>query len=237
MKSLLELERIGKSYRRGARVALEGVSMDIDAGEMVIVWGERHSGRTTLLRIAAGVEPPDTGVVRFEGRELSERRGEMLGSRIGFCRGEFHAYRGPTVLDQLVTSQFASRVAPSEALARAWRALERVGGEQCAALATNDLKIEETVRVSIARALCSAPRLVVVDEPTIGLDSLKRDEILELLRSLADEGIAVLASAGDGTGLLGADRVLSLGKGKLHGAATPSFASVTDLDRRRQTRS
>jgi ABC-type sugar transport system ATPase subunit len=234
--SLLQLERVGKSYGHGSGVALTEVSLAIDAGEMVVVWGERRSGRSTLLRIAAGVEAPDTGVVRFDGRALSER-GEMIGKGISYCRKEFRRTRGQTVLDQLVVSQFATNVPQPTALTRAWKSLERVGAEQCAGLAMSDLKIEETVRVAIARALCSAPRLLVIDEPTIGVDSLKRDDVLKLLRSLADEGIAILASAGDGTELLGAHRVLSLGKGKLHGELTPSaFAPVSDLDQHRQAR-
>lgn len=236
MTMLLELEHVGKSYSRGSRVALDDVSLVIDAGEMVTVWGERRSGRSTLLRIAAGIEAPDTGVVRFAGRDATERGGVMFGGGVSYCRREFRLYRGPTVLDQLMASQLARRVSQSAALTHAWRALERVDAGWCATLIATELKIEETVRVAVARALTSDPRLIVVDEPTIGVDSLKRDNILELLRTLADNGIAILASAGDGTELLGADRVLSLSKGKLHGELTPSLASVNDLSLRRQAR-
>ena len=79
--TLLELEHVSKRYRRGEHVALDDVSLVIDAGEMVMVWGERRSGRSTLLRIAAGIETPDAGVVRFAGGDLAERRGEVLGGR------------------------------------------------------------------------------------------------------------------------------------------------------------
>ncbi len=234
--TLLELEDVGKSYDRGARVALDNLSLVIDAGEMVVVLGERQSGRSTLMRIAAGVEAPTVGVVRFDGCDLAERGGEMLGGGISFCRREFRPDRGLTVLDQLMASQFARRVPRPIALTGAWKALERVDAVSCARLLAGELKIEETVRVALARALTSEPRLLVVDELTIGVESLKRDDILKLLRSLADDGIAILASTGDGTGLLGADRVLSLGKGKLFGELTPDLAPVTDLVRRRQAR-
>lgn len=114
--------------------------------------------------------------------------------------------------------------------------LERVGASWCAALAASELKTEEIVRVALARALTSDPRLLVIDEPTIGVDLLKRDDILKLLSSLANDGIAILASTGEGTGLLGADRVLSLSKGKLNGELTPDLASVSDLGHRRRAR-
>jgi ABC-type sugar transport system ATPase subunit len=234
--TLLELEHVGKSYSRGSRVALDDLSLVVDAGEMVVVWGERQSGRSTLLRIAAGVETPSTGMVRFDGRDLAARGGEMLGGGISYCRRGFLLYRGPTVIDQLMASQFARRVPQSMALPRAWKALERVNAAGCASQMTTELKIEETVRVALARALTADPRLLVVDEPTIGVDPPGRDHILRLLRSLADDGIAILASAGDGPGLLGADRVLSLRKGKLHGELTPDLAPVTELARHRQAR-
>jgi ABC-type sugar transport system ATPase subunit len=234
--TLLELEHVAKSYGRGSRVALADVSLAIDAGEMVVVLGERQSGRSTLMRVAAGIEKPDTGMVRFEGRDLAERRGEALGGGISYCRRTFRLDWGRTVLEQLVASQLARRVPQSTAQTHAWRALERVDAVGCAPLVATELKVEEKVRVAVARALTAAPRLLVIDEPTIGADFLRRDDILKLLRSLADEGIAILHSTGDGTGLLGADRALSLGKGVLSGELTPDLAPVSDLARRRLAR-
>ena len=126
--SLLELEHVAKGYGRGSRVVLEDVSLAIDAGEMVVVWGERQSGRSTLMRIAAGIEAPDTGVVRFDGQRPGRaRHGETLGGGIGYCRKAFRRDWGLTVLDQLVASQLARWVPRSKAQTHAWRALERVG--------------------------------------------------------------------------------------------------------------
>jgi len=231
---LIELERVGKSYNRGSRVALDDVSMEIHAGEMVVVWGERRSGRSTLLRIAAGIEAPDTGTVRFDGDCLTARHRRLLGNGIGYCRLEFRRNRGPTVLDQLIVGQLGRRVPQATALTKAWDALERVQARGCADLEAIDLKPDETVRVAIARTLTCKPRMLIIDEPTLGVDVVKRDAILKLLRSLADDGIAVLSSTGDGRGFLGADRVLALEEGKLDGDLTPRLAQVTDLNRRRQ---
>ncbi len=233
---LLELEHVAKSYRRGSGVALVDASLRVDAGEMLVVWGERQSGRSTLMRIAAGLEAPDRGVVRFEGRDLAARRGERLGGGISYCRRAFRRDWGQTVHDQLVAGQLARRVEQSTAQTHAWRALERVGALRCAGLVVSELKVEETVRVALARALTADPRLLVIDEPTIGVDSSKRDDILRLLRSLADEGIAILQSTGDGTGLLGADRALTLGDGRLNGELVPYLAPVSDLTSHRLAR-
>jgi ABC-type sugar transport system ATPase subunit len=227
--TLLELDGVGKICRRGSRVVLDDVSLEVDCGEMVVVWGERQSGRSTLLRIAAAIETPDRGVVRFDGHELAQRGGRLLGEEIGYCRRVFRRDRGRMVLAQLVGGSLARRVPQSVALANAWKALERAGAESCAKRAVSELKVAETVRVAIARALTAHPRLIVIDEPTIGVDPLDRDGILELLRSLADQGIAILASTGEGTGMLGAHRVLALEKGRVHGQLAPKLASVTDL--------
>jgi ABC-type sugar transport system ATPase subunit len=230
--SLLELRRVSKRYGRGARerTALKDVSLEINAGELVSVWGRRRSGRSTLLRVAAGVEPADAGSVRFDGRELSGRRGEMLGAGIGYCRTTFHASEGEVVLDHVLVGQYARSVSPPLACARARTALERTGVERCAAQRPGELDCEEAVRVAIARAIALQPRLLLIDEPTIGVDVLARDGILLLLQSLAGEGIAVLTTTGESTGLSGA-RALSLSDGELHGAPPRELATVVTLRR------
>jgi ABC-type sugar transport system ATPase subunit len=234
-KILLELQNVSK--RRGERVALDDVSLVIDAGEMVTVWGERRSGRSTLLRVACGIEAPDTGIVRFAGRDLASSYEEMLGDGISYCRRAFRASAGRNIVDQLAAGQYARGTPRSTARACAWKALERVAAKECATRTSEELNGEELVRVSIARALVGEPRLLVIDEPTIGVDLVARDAILVLLRSIAEEGIAVLTSTDDeGTGFLGADRVLSLRKGKLRGETVPELAPVADLGRHRQAR-
>jgi energy-coupling factor transporter ATP-binding protein EcfA2 len=89
-----------------------------------------------------------------------------------------------------------------------------------------DLDAGEAVRVSIACVLVLEPRVLVIDEPTKGVDLLERDEIVLLLRSLADEGIAVLVSDGDGSGLSDADRALTLAAGELRGRRSPQAEGV-----------
>jgi ABC-type multidrug transport system ATPase subunit len=230
--SVLELEHVSKCYGRlGERVALRDVSLQIEAGEMVAVWGMRRSGRSTLLRVAAGVEAPDTGLVRFEGRDLRAERGERLGDGVGYCHARFAPGEGQTVLDQLLIGLLARGVPLSRAASRARAALERVEMGSCATLRPRELDCAEAVRAGIARTLAFAPRLLLIDEPTIGVDLLARDGILGLLQSLTQEGTAILASTGETSGLSGA-RALTLSEGELHGRQAREPATVVPLRRR-----
>jgi ABC-type multidrug transport system ATPase subunit len=228
--TLLALDRVSKHYGEGAarRTALHEVSLEVEVGELVVVRGLRRSGRSTLLRVAAGVEIPDAGIVRFEGRPL-QARGGGLEPQLCYCRKDFPPAGGRYVYDQLLTSQLARGVRCTRAGARVSAALMRVGAPNCAHLRPTELDGAEAMRVALARALTRDPKVIVVDEPTIGTDLLVRDQLMQLLRSLADAGIAILASAADPTGLAGADRALSLGEGELHGNVTPDSATVAPL--------
>ncbi|HEY7892326.1 MAG TPA: ATP-binding cassette domain-containing protein [Solirubrobacteraceae bacterium] len=231
--SLLELEAVGKRYGGPPRerVVLSEVTLELEAGELVVVWGLKGSGRSTLLRVAAGIEAPDSGTVRFEGRDLAEHGEDLLGGGVGYCERTFRYAEGEGVLEQVTVGLLARGVRPRDARARAQRALARAGAEQTAAQRLAALDEGESVRVAIARTLVLEPALLVVDEPTRGVDLLERDGILALLRSLAGEGIAVLASTAESTGLAGADRGLVISEGELRGTPPAELATVLELRR------
>jgi ABC-type sugar transport system ATPase subunit len=235
--SLLELERVGKRYRDAdlERAVLRDVSLELETGELAVVWGLRGSGRSTLLRVAAGIEAPETGVVRFEGRDLHGHAEETLGAGIGFCERTLAGNGARPVLEVLMVVLLARGVPQPQARSRAREALERTGAAGCAQQLVSRLDTAETVRVAIARVLALAPRLIVIDEPIAGVDLLQRDGILALLSSLARDGVAVLASAGESTALSGADRAFSLSEGELSGAPARELAPVLPL-RRAQAR-
>lgn len=231
--SLLELEHVSKRYGRGLneRAVLRDASLEVEAGELVAVWGRRRSGRSTLLRVAGGVETPDSGIVRLEGQDLSGRGCQLLGGAIGYCRKTFRPNEGQVVLDHIIVGQLARGVAPSVATDRAWEALERTDAGSSAKLKPSELDSGEALRVAIARALALQPRLLLIDEPTVGVDLLARDAILRLLHSLTDDGMAVLMSTGETTSLSGA-RPLSISDGEIHGRPTRELAPVLTLRRR-----
>jgi ABC-type lipoprotein export system ATPase subunit len=231
--SLLALEGVGKRYRDRARehVALREVSLALEAGELAVVWGMRRSGRSTLLRVAAGIEQPDDGVVRFEGKDLSKHGEELLGSSIGFCQKRLRGEEGRGVLGQVMVGLLVRGASAAEARRRAHAALERTGAAGCSGLGLAELNGADAIRVALARTLALEPKLLVVDEPTKGVDLLARDQILLLLRSLADDGVTVLMSADESTALSGADRALSLSDGELRGTPARELAPVVELRR------
>jgi ABC-type multidrug transport system ATPase subunit len=230
--SLLALEHVGRRSGDGAqsRITLRDVSFEIEPGQLVAVWGRRRSGRSTLLRVAAGIERPDTGSVRLEGQDIYQLATRGL-ENIAYCLTSSRLSEGRPILDQMLLGQLSRGVKAATARERASEALRRVGAERLIALRPGDLDPAERVRVAIARALVRSPQVLVIDEPTLGIDLLARDGILTLLRSIADDGIAVLTSTADTAGLENADRALALSDGELNGSAVPDTAEVVPLRR------
>jgi ABC-type lipoprotein export system ATPase subunit len=230
--SLLELQGVCKRSTRGERnrLVLEDATLRIDAGELVAVWGLRGSGRTTLLRVATGIDAPDAGTVRFNGRDLAAHGDRILGREIGYCQSSFRGAPGEAAIEEVIVGLLVNGVTPSDARARAHEALARVDGGSLGARRLSELDSDERVRLAIAHALALEPRLLVIDEPVAGVELHQRDAILLLLRSLADEDhIAVLMSVGDLTGLSGADQAFTIGDGELRGSPKPELAPVLEL--------
>jgi ABC-type lipoprotein export system ATPase subunit len=237
---LLALDRVSKRFRRGGRggfeqPALQEVQLELAPGELVAVWGRRRSGRTTLLQVAAGIERPSAGSVRFGGVDLARR--PMLGRRDGIAYASTHFSRviGETVLDQVTAPLLGGGMSVSAAQAPAFDALRRTDALACAPLDIDALDHDELIRVALARALATAPRLLLVDEPTQELRLARaRDRTLELLRSLARrDGVAVLMTAAEAGDLAGADRALTIDQGELRGVTRAPVGEVVELRRPR----
>jgi ABC-type lipoprotein export system ATPase subunit len=232
--SLLALEHVSKRYRESQRerVVLSGVSLELSAAELVVVYGLRRSGRSTLLRIAAGIERPDSGTVHFDGRDLAGAGESVLGEGIGYVHRGLRAAEEQGVLEQVAAPLLARGVSVEQGREAARSSLSRTGAQDCAAARVSELGAGERVRVALARALCLSPALLVIDEPAGAVELTERDGILALLRTLAREGVAVLASTGEASELAGAHRALTLGEGALRGPAVPELAPVVALRRR-----
>lgn len=222
MPLLLHLDSVTYRIARGEHgrelVALRDVSLSIRPGELVGVWGPRRSGRTTLMMVAAGMRQPTEGTVHFDGVDLA--RVEMLGTRggIGFCDREFDPVIAETVIEHVTAPLLSEDVRYSAAEDAAYRQLERVEAAEFAHMKPAELDAAGILRVAVARATVTRPRLLIVDEPTTGVRASEERPLLRLLHSFArDEGVAVLLTADDAAALAGVDRALSLNSGVLRG--------------------
>ncbi len=182
------------------------------------VVGSRAEGKTTLLEVAAGIQPPDDGQVWLGEVELTslseESRAELLGRDIRWVHREGTGVRFD-VLDH-VGLPLAVGHGSSEAETLALHALERVGATDCAGLRWEDLSNWERLLVAFARGIVGEPKLLVIDDVMIGLGMRRTREAGELLCSLAAElGCGVLMSASDLEATLFADRVLYFERGGL----------------------
>lgn len=234
--SLLLLDRVTKTYVRGRRevTVLRDLSLEVAAGEMVGVWGHRFSGRTTLLRIAAGLEPPDDGRVLFDGVDVVDHVEGELRRRIAYCHTSFAPAHAELVVEHVAVPLLAVGTRIDRACTRAQAMLDRVGAGACAEMRPHELAQGELVRVVLARALLQQPQLLLIDEPASGVDLLERDDLLTTLRVIAkDEDVAVLLTASEEAGLSGAERALALSDGRLSGDAMPHSADVVQLRRPR----
>jgi ABC-type lipoprotein export system ATPase subunit len=231
--TLLALEQVSKRHRSGRReqIVLSGIDLQVRSGELVVVYGQRRSGRTTLLRVAAGLQRPDRGCVRFEGMDVWRGRASVLGEGIGYVRKTLRASEEPGVLEQVMAALLTRGTSVGDARQAARAALARAGAEGCAAAAVDELSGGESVRVALARALSLQPALIVVDEPAAAVGLSERDGLLAQLRALAGAGTAVLMSSGEPSELAGAHRGLTLAGGELRGEVAPELAPVVALRR------
>jgi len=223
----------GVSVRHPTATALADVSLEVLAGELVIVWGPARSGRTTLLEVAAGLRAPDSGTVAFDSCEPRA----SLGRHNGFAvmPKDSEALLGH---DKLVIDQVAY---PALRIMSRWRAqtaadaaLRRCGVEELGQTPMRELSHAERVRVLLARALVREPRLVMMDEPTAGLSHPECERFLDLVQSLVRDGIAVLMTDdAEGSALVPGARVMSMQRGTLRGIDPLPPADVIPLQDRR----
>jgi putative ABC transport system ATP-binding protein len=195
---LVQLRSASKAYPRGtgAVVALDGVDLEIDAGEFVAVMGPSGSGKSTLLGILGCLERPSAGEYCLAGKRVSDLPDESLSRirnrSIGFVFQSFHLIPQLTVVENVETPLLYGDVPPSEWRPCALRSLERVGLLHRADHRPSELSGGEAQRAAIARALATQPRLLLADEPTGNLDTATGDEIAGLLVGLHAEGSTVV---------------------------------------------
>lgn len=219
---VLRLEDICKRYARpgGSKVALDGVSLELERGQMMGIFGPSGSGKTTLLRIAAGLQRPDSGIVIYNGERLDwmsasdRKRYRRREIACVWARAPWHERLG--VLDHVALPLLVDHHDHRTAERRAREALLACETEQCIGMELHELSDGEHQRIAIARALVTEPTLLLADGPASSLSSVEQEAIMVLLSSLAREAkVAVLITDSGAEALVRADPILYLCDGKL----------------------
>jgi putative ABC transport system ATP-binding protein len=204
MAPLIETVDLHKTYNPGKPDeirALQGVSVQIEAGEVVALKGPSGSGKTTLLSLLGCMSRPTSGRVAVAGRDVSRLPERFLTAvrrqTFGFIFQQFNLLRDVGVLENVLLPLYPQECPPKEMQRRAEQLLEQLGLARRRHLKIRQLSGGEQQRVAIARALVNAPQIIVADEPTAHLDSELAGELLEILAGLRDEGKTIVIATHD----------------------------------------
>lgn len=202
---------------RAAVRILDGLDLDLQAGELLAVTGRSGSGKSTLLNVVGALDRVDSGRIELCGIRLDEASERELApvrrDRIGFVFQSFHLLPELTGLENVLLPTRLNGRGPSSD--RGIELVEQLGLGAAAQRLPAVLSGGEQQRLAIARALVNEPDVVLADEPTGNLDAESGRDVLELLRAIADEGRAVLLVTHEQEATRRADRVLRLEAGRL----------------------
>ncbi|PWK57787.1 putative ABC transport system ATP-binding protein [Silicimonas algicola] len=214
---LLAVRDLVKRFPGAERPVLDGISLDVEGGEIVALTGESGSGKSTLLHVVAGLEPADIGHVLIDGQDLTEMddrgRAALRRSDIGIVFQQFNLIPSLSVARNLA---FQARLAGRAEEAQLDALALRLGLTDHLAKYPEELSGGQQQRVAIGRAVAGGPRLLMADEPTGNLDEATGDTVMDLLVSLArTEGTALLVATHSQRLAARADRRLHLSRGRL----------------------
>jgi ABC-type polar amino acid transport system ATPase subunit len=188
------LKGVGKRFANGV-TALQGVSLEVRRGEVVVVVGPSGSGKSTLLRALNGLERITAGEVWVDGQAVHDARTNLnqLRQRVGMVFQQFNLFPHKTALGNVMLApRVVARVALGEAEQRARRLLVKVGLGDRGGSFPAQLSGGQQQRVAIARALAMEPDIMLFDEPTSSLDPEMVGEVLEVMQALAAEGMTMV---------------------------------------------
>ena len=224
--NIIQVKDLKKYYKKGVIKALDGVSVDIARGDVVVVIGPSGSGKSTLLRSLNLLEEPTSGTIIFEGTDITDKKIDINKHRqkMGMVFQHFNLFPHKTIIENMILAPVEVKHVPKEeAKAKAMQLLERVGLADRADAYPIQLSGGQKQRVAIVRALCMEPDVMLFDEPTSALDPEMVGEVLDVMKELAHEGMTMVVVTHEmGFAREVGNRVLFMADGKLVEQGTPT---------------
>ena len=236
VNSLIQVSDLKKHYNKGAIKALDGVSVDINRGDVMVVIGPSGSGKSTFLRSLNVMEEPTGGSIVFNGVDITKKKirnaeGKMVKldidehrRKMGMVFQHFNLFPHMTILDNMTLAPIQVKHIPkAEAEEKALALLDRVGLKDRANAYPIQLSGGQKQRVAIVRALAMEPEVMLFDEPTSALDPEMVGEVLDVMKELAREGMTMVVVTHEmGFAREVGNRVLFMADGKLLEEGTPA---------------
>jgi len=239
---VLRARGLRKAYGKGEGLvrAVDGVDLDIAAGETVAIMGPSGCGKSTLLHLLGGLDRPSAGEVLLHGRridDISEKAlARMRRTAVGFVFQSFHLMEELTAIENVELSALLAGRSPRAARRRAADLLDQVGLADRARFLPAALSGGQRQRVAVARALSNEPLVVLADEPTGNLDSAATLDVLQLFESLHKSGQTLVIVTHDARIAATADRLISMRDGvfvdetRLTGGTTGQLGALAGLE-------
>ena len=224
--NIIQVKDLKKYYKKGVIKALDGVSVDIARGDVVVVIGPSGSGKSTLLRSLNLLEEPTSGTILFAGTDITDKKIDINKHRqkMGMVFQHFNLFPHKTIIENMILAPVEVKHVPKEeAKAKAMQLLERVGLADRADAYPIQLSGGQKQRVAIVRALCMEPDVMLFDEPTSALDPEMVGEVLDVMKELAHEGMTMVVVTHEmGFAREVGNRVLFMADGKLVEQGSPT---------------
>ena len=232
---LIEVKGLKKHYNKGTIKALDGVTVDINKGDVMVVIGPSGSGKSTFLRSLNLLEEPTAGEIHFNGVDITKKKvknadGKLVKldidqhrQKMGMVFQHFNLFPHKTIMENMTLAPIqVKHMSKADAEAKAIQLLNRVGLDDRADAYPIQLSGGQKQRIAIVRALMMEPEVMLFDEPTSALDPEMGGEVLEVMKELAQEGMTMVVVTHEmGFAREVGNRVLFMADGKLLEEGTP----------------
>ena len=233
---LISVTKLNKHYNGGAIKALNGVSLDIDKGEVVVIIGPSGSGKSTLLRSLNLLEIPTSGTIMFEGTDITSKGNDInkFRQKMGMVFQHFNLFPHLSIIDNMTLApRKLLGMSREDAEKEALELLDKVALKDRAHAYPSQLSGGQKQRIAIVRALAMKPDVLLFDEPTSALDPEMVGEVLDVMKDLAKEGMTMVVVTHEmGFAREVGDRIIFMDEGRIIVQGTPDeIFNQTDNER------